>query len=407
MSAMESTKFKGVRCRKHPTRRHGVRYDVQYFLRYTLHGERHEEPFGWLSEGKTAELAFAKLTQIKQNIKDGKSVATLREIRQQDKHRRVEKAAAIEAEKKVNITFDQFFESTYKEHRDEKVLVPELSLYQYWIKPVIGNKRFGSIAELDMVKIKKRAVKAGKALRTVEYAYSVIRMVFNEAEKYGVYRGGHPISKAIKKGIKYDNRKTRYLKVEEADVLLAALKARSKQTHDMALLSLYCGLRAGEICGIDWADVNMTDRTLTLRDTKNRTTRIVPMPDQVMVMFAGYIMGTGNHPVFVGAKGERIKKISKTFPRTVADLEFNKKITDRRQRVVFHTLRHTFASWLVQNAMPLLTVQKLLGHSTIRMTERYSHLAPKNFTQAADILSNIGKTTEEPAEDKVVNINGD
>ena len=51
-------------------------------------------------------------------------------------------------------------------------------------------------------------------------------------------------------------------------------------------------------------------------------------------------------------------------------------ITDRRQRVVFHTLRRTFASWLVQKSLPLYTVAAWTGHTTIEMPQRYSHFAP-------------------------------
>ena len=52
----------------------------------------------------------------------------------------------------------------------------------------------------------------------------------------------------------------------------------------------------------------------------------------------------------------------------------------------FHSLRHTFASWLVQTGVDLYTVQKLMGHSTISMTERYAHLAPDNLKSAVKKL---------------------
>jgi integrase len=58
-------------------------------------------------------------------------------------------------------------------------------------------------------------------------------------------------------------------------------------------------------------------------------------------------------------------------------------ISDARQRVVFHTLRHTFASWLVQQGTPLYTVAELMGHTTIEMSRRYSHLAPDTLRKAA------------------------
>ena len=54
--------------------------------------------------------------------------------------------------------------------------------------------------------------------------------------------------------------------------------------------------------------------------------------------------------------------------------------------MVFHTLRHTFTSWLVMAGTPLYTVGKLLGHSTSAMTERYSHLAPNHMQEAIKAL---------------------
>ena len=74
------------------------------------------------------------------------------------------------------------------------------------------------------------------------------------------------------------------------------------------------------------------------------------------------------------------------FRDTVSDLGFNEGITDRRDKVVFHTLRHTYASWLVQNGIDLYTVMRLMGHSTIAMTERYAHLAPNNLKNAVKTL---------------------
>jgi len=61
---------------------------------------------------------------------------------------------------------------------------------------------------------------------------------------------------------------------------------------------------------------------------------------------------------------------------------FNKGVTDPRQKITFHTLRHTFASWLAIQGTHILTIKELLGHQTLAMTERYSHLIPEQKVQA-------------------------
>jgi integrase len=73
----------------------------------------------------------------------------------------------------------------------------------------------------------------------------------------------------------------------------------------------------------------------------------------------------------------------------VNELQLNDNVVDDRQKVVFHTLRHTFASWLVQAGTPIYTVANLMGHSTIAMTQRYAHLAPEGNRAAAMKLNDF------------------
>jgi integrase len=67
-------------------------------------------------------------------------------------------------------------------------------------------------------------------------------------------------------------------------------------------------------------------------------------------------------------------------------LEFNSGVTDPRQRFYFHTLRHTFAWWLAIQGEPLLTIKELLGHKTLVMTMRYTHLMPDQKRKAVERL---------------------
>lgn len=89
--------------------------------------------------------------------------------------------------------------------------------------------------------------------------------------------------------------------------------------------------------------------------------------------------------VFPGRGGVKIVQMSQTFKRQ-ADKLFNKGVDDPRQRVFFHTLRHTYASWLVTEGVDLYRVKELLGHKDLTMTQRYAHLAPDTLRNAVHVL---------------------
>jgi integrase len=83
------------------------------------------------------------------------------------------------------------------------------------------------------------------------------------------------------------------------------------------------------------------------------------------------------------------KKGEKNFYKAINICQLNKKISDNKYKAVFHTLRHTFASWLAQVGTPLPVIGSLLGHKSIRMTERYAHLIPNQNIDAVKALEEI------------------
>ena len=93
--------------------------------------------------------------------------------------------------------------------------------------------------------------------------------------------------------------------------------------------------------------------------------------------------------VFKSRDGGRVKSLSKTFERTVKALGLNDKVTNSQQKLVFYSNRHTYASWLVMEGNDLYTVQKLMKHSSIQMTQRYAHLAPGYLEKAVNSLKSI------------------
>jgi len=109
--------------------------------------------------------------------------------------------------------------------------------------------------------------------------------------------------------------------------------------------------------------------------------------------------------VFTQSNGKPFLEMPTMFETAVKALKFNAGITDRRERVCFHTLRHSFASWQVESGTDLYVVKKLLGHGSITMTERYSHLAEGTLQNAVkNFEKKLIEKKEEQNQGKVIEL---
>jgi integrase len=145
-------------------------------------------------------------------------------------------------------------------------------------------------------------------------------------------------------------------------------------------------MRAGEIFNLTWDCIDFEKGQILIKDPKNKSNRYAFMTIKVREMLKRYYNGQLSGFIFLDRKGNKIKKVSRVFARVVEETGLNQGIEDKRQRVVFHTLRHTYASWLVEQGVDLYTVKELMGHKTLAMTERYSHLGENTLRQAVSRL---------------------
>jgi len=377
------SKFPGVRYREHETRKHGIKPDRYFSIRFTVDGGKKEEGLGWASDGWTEKKASEKLSELKTNIRIGQGARSLSEQRQ------MSEAVRKETERS-QLTVSCAWEGYSKIAASKKSYDREEMFFRLWIQPGIGARTLPGVAAIHLEKIKKVMADNGMAPRSIQYSLAIIRQLFNYAKKHDLFQGDNPVSKVSMP--KFDNRRMRFLTHNEADLLLEELLKRSKQTHDMALLSLYTGMRAGEIFSLTWGDVDVLTGILTLRNTKNSKTRFAFMTDKIKAMFLSRSCGNVNDLVFPDRNGGKIVQISEAFTRGVNQLKFNEGVTDRRFKVTFHTCRHTYASWMVESGADLYAVKELLGHSDFKMTSRYAHLG-QNTLQAAVRQMEAMKTT--------------
>lgn len=371
------SKFPGVRYRFHKTRKNGVQKDKYFIIRYQLSGKTKSESLGWSSEGWTEQKAYEILAKIKKNIRTGEGPCSLSDLRK--------KAQTIKQKIEISqITVADAWEGYSKIAYGKKSWSREDTFFRLWIQPTIGNRALPEVAAIHLEKIKKHMADNKMAPRSIQYSLAIIRQLFNYARKHDLFNGENPVSKVSMP--KFDNRRMRFLTHDEADALLTDLLLRSKKTHNITLLSLYTGMRAGEIFSLTWGDVDVSNGIIMLRDTKNVKTRFAFMTENVKEMFLNMKSGTANELVFPDRNGKKIIQISDAFNRAVNKLGFNEGISDRRFRVTFHTCRHTYASWLVESGVDLYSVKELLGHSDFKMTSRYAHLGQNALQNAVRLM---------------------
>jgi integrase len=398
MSTWIKCKTTGIRYRLHNDRKHGVGYDKYFTIRYKIAGKEKSEGLGWASEGWSEKKAAAVLSELKANHTTGTGPTSLSEKRDLQLQKKLDEEKLDHEQVKRNMSFEEVFALFLIESKNKKKnprsWQREEQLARLHILPIVGKLPLSKIANVPHLRTLQKNMEAkGLSPASIRYALHVVRIVFHFAMDEGFFSGVNPAlersKKAISKnrsGIEYpqeDNKKERWLARDEAILLMQELAKRSTEVHDMAMLALYAGLRFGEIAKLTWGNVDIFKGEMKLRQTKNGKDRTAYMTTDIQQMFARRGPGEADKLVFSARRTDNKPHymISHIYYDTVKKL-FNNGITDKRQWVNFHTLRHSFASWLVKDGTDIYQVQELLGHGDIKMTERYAHNDQKQLKQA-------------------------
>lgn len=165
----------------------------------------------------------------------------------------------------------------------------------------------------------------------------------------------------------------RWLTVEEVDKALECAKTFYPMLHDSIVISVDTGIRRGELLRLEPRDV--VNNNLMVWVTKNEQPRSIPLTKRSIEVLTRLCHG--------------LSPTAKLFPQHEwirSPWEHVKDLAGLGDDVVWHTLRHTFASRLVQRGVPIQVVKELMGHKTIAMTMRYAKLCPTNHQDAISVL---------------------
>jgi integrase len=275
------------------------------------------------------------------------------------------------------------------------------------IVPELGRIPLQQLAPQRIQAFLAAKLKNGKAPQTVRHMRTVLRRALNFAMKWGVVARN---SAALVDPPRVERHKAKSLSPEEARQFLVA--AEEERLSGLYVLSLSLGMRQGEVLGLRWADLELESENPSLvvnqalqrlggefrfvEPKTERSRRTIALPKSVVRALLAHRKRQAIERLAVGPRwkdfglvftlpdGSPIerKSLHKDFKRILAKAG----LPDSR----FHDLRHSAASLLIAQGVPLRTVMELLGHSSISITaDIYSHIAPAMMREAADKMDSI------------------
>ena len=290
-------------------------------------------------------------------------------------------------EKKIVPTLAEFvpeFMTYSRTNNKPSTVYAKEGLLRSHLIPAFGPVRLDRIGPAEIEAYKAEKLADGLEKKSITNHLTALRKLLNLAVEWGrLDRAPKVRGFPIKPTAIEDDE---YLTFEETDRFLQAAAPEWKVLLTVALRT---GLRAGELLALKWQDIDLVQKQLVVRRTlwngqegppKGGRSRPLPLGDDVVATLKAHRHLRGPY-VFCTEKGERLTHsvIKDVVPATCRKAGLSKRVTT-------HALRHTFASHLVMRGASLMAVKELLGHQSIEMTLRYSHMSPDVSRSAVRLL---------------------
>jgi len=269
---------------------------------------------------------------------------------------------------KFEVFVDEYLETHSKAKKSYKTDVKILRMF----KRLFEGKYLHEIKAIDIERYKSRRTQE-VSKSTVNRSLNTLKSLFNKAVQWGKL-SDNP-AKTIKK-FKENSQRLRFLEKEEISRLMQHCTGHIRP---IVIIALNTGMRKGEILSLKWEQVDIQHKVIHLFDTKNSERRDIPLNPNVLSALVALTRHQTSQYVFCDKTGKPFRNVRKSFFTAVKKADII--------NLHFHDLRHTFASQLVMAGVDLNTVRELLGHKSLEMTLRYSHLSPNHKMQAVETLA--------------------
>ena len=301
-------------------------------------------------------------------------------VRAYEIHKFVESGGSLETldvRSGNRLTFSAFIHEHYTPHAKsrKRSWKAEQGILRRDILPALGELRLDSITRFTLIRWQESMFGKGLAASTCNRALFLLKYAFNCARRWGFIAESPARDVLVLPEKEF---RERYLSEEEARRLLNALDTeKDRQAAQVVKLLLFTGARKSEILAARWENVDVGRCILTVPLSKSGKARHIPLSDAALKVLA---------------KIPRNSKWLFPSPKTEGHMTSIFKAWDRVRSkamlkdVRLHDLRHSFASFLVNDGCSLYEVQKILGHHDPRVTTRYAHLAQDSLLRAANVV---------------------
>ena len=300
-------------------------------------------------------------------------------------------AEAVLAKVKVRIVEGRFFDTLQERERTFGELM-ERFLAEHVVKKASQRSYRGcvknlcaffgpyTLAEISpklIVEYKHRRYADGRTPATINRELAAMKKAFNLAIREWEWCRENPVSRVAME--KEQNTRDRWLTREEQRRLLQSC---SPWLRELVVFALSTGMRMGEILALSWSGVDLFRRTVTVMRSKNGERRTIPLNQTTLELLKKKTKVRPFKTDLVFCSQVQTPLESGHLRRAFRAAVKQAKIEDFH----FHDLRHTFATQLVQGGIDLYKVQRLLGHKSPLMTQRYAHHWPESLREGVEIL---------------------
>ncbi len=275
------------------------------------------------------------------------------------------KREAIKFKDFVELFIENYSKVNKRSWKDDKYRLQKLTCF-------LGNVYLHDISALDLEKFKSEKIREGLTNTTVNHYLKILKRLFNIAMDWG-YAEDNPV-KRVKLYSEKDTQKERILTREEE---IRLLEVASDHIRPILIVALNSGMRRGEILKLVWNRISLERRQIQVVNTKSGRNRIIPIND-VLFEVLNELEKKSEYAFPNPDTGRPYKTIRRSFENACR----RAKIKGLR----FHDLRHTFASRLVERGVDIVRVKELLGHSSVKVTERYTHSNQDERIRAVELL---------------------